>query len=228
MILAWMFSRCSVVGIDSQKTDLELAKKRLDFYGYTYVSFFCSPSSGHLPEGIDRYDDIVLSSVYEHLLPEERFALLPMILRKLSRNRILFVNQTPDKRFPIEAHTSSLPLINYLPSTWVCFLIQKFSRQSLRDESWSVLLRRGIRGATDKEILTILGNNSFASEEPVILKLSMLGMRRQSDIWYSIALERLEVKCKGLKKYFLLSMFNLIMKLKIPLAPYLSLAFRKT
>lgn len=228
MVLARMFPNSSIVGVELEKNALEVARKRLEFYEFENVDFSVSPSGKELPRYLDDFDYIILSGVYEHLLPDERILLIPKLWNKLKENGILFINQTPDRRFPIETHTTGLPLINYLPNSIVCFLSQKFSKKVKKGESWSSLLRAGIRGGTDEEILNILMKGSLVSGHPVLLQPTRLGVDKQSDIWYEAARERLGTRYQGVRKYFIFLIINIILKIKIPLAPYLSLAFKKT
>ena len=61
------------------------------------------------------FDLINLNAVFEHLLPAERRSLLPELWRRLANNGRLVLTETPWRWFPIETHTTSRPLMNYLP-----------------------------------------------------------------------------------------------------------------
>jgi hypothetical protein len=102
------------------------------------AEFHTSPSPFELPD-LGRFDHIVLNAVWEHMLPAERPVLLPLLLDTLSSGGFLFVCETPHRWFPVETHTTHLPLINYLPAP----LAHKTARLSDRvgDETWEELLR---------------------------------------------------------------------------------------
>jgi hypothetical protein len=161
--------------------------------------------------------------VFEHLLPGERRTLLPLLWRLLLPGGVLFINGTPNIRFPIETHTTGLPLINYLPDTIALEYARRFSRRGLRNASWEDLLRAGIRGASEQELVT--GLEGDGGKPPIILEPSELGCADKIDVWYAA---RHNVgrfaKSKILYKTFL--------KLAKPflgyaLVPYLSIALKK-
>lgn len=68
-----------VVGAELDAQRLGLAKRVLAALGRPNVHFFVSPDPSNLPPAIGAFDFVVLSAVYEHLLPAERRELLPLI-----------------------------------------------------------------------------------------------------------------------------------------------------
>ena len=56
----------------------------------------------------------------------------------------------------VEGHTTGLPFINYLPDNLAYFIARRFSKRVENNESWVMLLRKGIRGGTEREIMKIL------------------------------------------------------------------------
>ena len=109
-----------------------------------------------MPDGIGNFDFVILSAVYEHLLPTERNMIVPLIYSLIKPEGILFSNQTPFRYFFIETHTTSLPFINYLPDRLTHFIARSFCNRVNKNETWETLLRRGIRGGTVKEIKSII------------------------------------------------------------------------
>jgi hypothetical protein len=103
----------------------------------------------------------ILQQLWEHLKP----------------GGILFINQTPDIKFPTETHTTGLPLINYLPDRLAHTVIRRLSRRVDPGWDWNSLLRAGIRGSTVGEILHTL--QSFP-EKPKLLRPTRLGVRQQA------------------------------------------------
>ncbi len=183
LVLSRMFPDARIVGIDLSDKLISLAKARAEYYQYDNVSFLCSPDSKTLPENIGEFDYVVLSAVYEHLLPDEREPLLRQIWFILKPDGIFFLNQTPYRFFPLEGHTTQLLFINYLPKKAARFFACKYSKKVKQDETWQQLLRRGIRGGYPREILGIL-KRIEAESSPVILKPSRPGFRDRIDIWY--------------------------------------------
>src|SRR4029453_19646275 len=117
-----------IVGVELGPQTGELARHRASFHGVTdRVSFHLSPDPDHLPPGIGQFDCMMLSAVYEHLLPGERKTLLPMLWSALRRDGVMFVNQSPYRWFPVEEHTTGLPLINYLPARLTLAWRRRFS-----------------------------------------------------------------------------------------------------
>src|SRR5436309_1759361 len=115
MSLAKLFPGARIVGIEVDQRLLALAHRRQQHYGFSNVALTRSPSALELPPVIGRFDCVVLSAVYEHMLPQERVRILPLIWSVIRPGGFLFINQTPHRYFPYESHTTSLPFINYLP-----------------------------------------------------------------------------------------------------------------
>jgi 2-polyprenyl-3-methyl-5-hydroxy-6-metoxy-1,4-benzoquinol methylase len=166
MVLARLLPRCEIVGIELQERLLKLARLRAAYLDRPQVRFMRSPSGSELPDGLGLFDYVVLSAVFEHLLPGERPALLRQIWGLIRPGGILFLNQTPHRYSPVEAHTTGLPLINYLPDPLAHRAACLLSRRIERGADWNRLLRDGIRGATVGEVLRILRGCGSAELAP--------------------------------------------------------------
>ncbi len=184
MVLARMFPRSQIVGVELSAEHLEIARRRLVFYGCENVSFRHSHTGTSLPEGLGQFDFIVMSAVFEHLLPEERSTVMPQLWAHLKQGGSLLLNQTPHRFFPFESHTTGLPLINYLPDRLALYVSRRFSRRSLGGESWESLLRKGIRGATEREILNSLGECAPESK-PSLRAPPSPRYRDRVDVWHA-------------------------------------------
>jgi SAM-dependent methyltransferase len=182
MVLARMFPRSEIVGVELRQDLLELARRRHEFYGYPNVSLLQSREDG-LPEWLGAFDFVVMSAVYEHLLPEERRRLMPQLWACLAPGGCLLLNQTPHRFFPFESHTTNLPLINYLPDRLALLAARRFSRRTRDMSSWQALLRQGIRGATEREVLTSLAP-AREGAAPRLLPPRAPGYRDRVDVWY--------------------------------------------
>jgi len=184
MVLARLFPRSEIVGVDLFPPLLDVARRRKDFYGYENLTFLLSPAGTALPEGLAPFDFVVLSAVFEHLLPGERRSLMPQVWALVKKGGVLFLNQTPHRFFPFESHTTGLPLINYLPDRLAHWAARRFSRRELGRDSWDTLLRKGIRGSTEREVLRSLGTCA-ADSRPVLLSPRRAGFRDRVDLWYA-------------------------------------------
>ena len=155
-LLAGILPQTEVVGVELAAQSLEVARLIEAYRGLKNVSFFQSPSGLELPAGIGQFDFIMLSAVWEHLLPEERPVIAGLLWKSLKPGGALLINQTPYRWAPFEHHTTSLWGVNYLPDSLACWVARHWSRQLRADLAkcdWPQLLRRGIRGGTEREVL---------------------------------------------------------------------------
>jgi len=154
-----MFPDTKIVGVELNAHSIELARRVLAARQLPNVEFLVSPDPNGLPPGIGTFDFVMLSAVYEHLLPEERRRVMPLLWSCMNYGGILFVNQTPYRYFPFEHHSTGLWFINYLPDRLSLFLARKFSKMNPatnQSQDWNAHLRGGIRGGTEAEILSNL------------------------------------------------------------------------
>jgi SAM-dependent methyltransferase len=159
LCLAAALPRTEVLGVELDADLVEHARRIAAFRRLENVRFLVSPDGSRLPAGLEPCDVVMLSAVYEHLLPDERAVLLPLLWRQLRPGGVLFINQTPYRYFPYEHHSTGLWLINYLPDPCALFLARRFSRINRDDNGardWRGHLRGGIRGGTEGEILAHL------------------------------------------------------------------------
>jgi len=179
--LAQMFPDSEIVGIELESDFLNIARQRAEFYDLQNVTFIVSPSSMDLPN-IERFDFICLNAVYEHLLPDERKYLLPLLWDHLNDEGVLFLRETPFRYWHTEGHTTGgLPFLNYLPDRLAHLYTRKTKRRNLENKSWKALLRAGIRGGNVGEILKILSQNKCQNK---LLKPSMLECSDRVDLEY--------------------------------------------
>lgn len=223
MVLSRLLPDTRIFGVELESSLLEIAEARAKHYDVgDRVKFFLSPDGNSLPDDIGEFDYIFLNAVYEHLLPQERQIVFPLLWNHLKPNGILFVNQTPYRWFPVENHTTSgLPLINYMPDSIASYVASRFSVRDLANDTWPILLRKGIRGGSVGEIFRILKNSSCP---PDLLAPSRLGLSDRIDLWYAVSVK---TRHQSLKK-LLLYIFKFI---KVSTGqiflPTLSLAIRK-
>jgi SAM-dependent methyltransferase len=182
--LAGMLPKTEIIGVELDESLVQVARRIAEFKQMPNMKFLVSPSGDRLPPGIGRFDFVMLSAVYEHLLPAERRVVMPLIWSVMRTGAALFINQTPHRYFPYEHHSTGLWLINYLPDRAAHFAARKFARYNPdlnRKGTWTDLLRGGIRGGTEREIMRDLHDAGL----PRILQPKRLGLRNRADYWLS-------------------------------------------
>ncbi|MBT8085359.1 MAG: class I SAM-dependent methyltransferase [Woeseia sp.] len=223
MILSRMFPHTQITGVDLREMNLEVARLRAAHYNLTgRTNFRISPDGGSLPDNIGSFDCIFLNAVYEHLLPSERKTVLPLLWKHLKPGGLMFINQTPYRWFPVESHTSGLALINYLPDRLAFFYFRHFSPRYVAGDDWPILLRKGIRGGSIREIRRILRG---ASHAPVVLEPERSGRKDRVDIWYAATPKSGHLV---MKKSFLYLAKLIYATTGIALLPDLALAIKKS
>jgi SAM-dependent methyltransferase len=100
LYMAALFPETEVVGVELKAGSVGLARQVLAVRGLSNVQFLLSPDPNGLPPGIGSFDFVMLSAVYEHLLPEERRRVMPLIWKSMHYGGVIFVNQTPYRYFP--------------------------------------------------------------------------------------------------------------------------------
>lgn len=223
MILSRMFPASRIVGVELEAKLLNIARARLEFYRYENVEFHLSPSGSELPTEIGTFDFVIMSAVYEHLLPVERKTVMLKVWSAIEPNGYLFLNMTPHRWFPIEHHTTGLPLLNYLPANLALAATRRFSKRTDASESWETFLRRGIRGGTENEIIKIL--RQPAESRPQLIEPSRGNLKDRIDLWYS-QLNR--EKYSAIKKVIKYSLKTVRAVSGATLVPNLSLVIKKT
>ncbi len=219
--LARLFPNSRIVGVDLMGKLVDVARLRAKHYALNNVFFEAVPASGR--EFLPEYDYVFLNAVYEHLLPHERATVLDGIWRALRPGGTLFLNQTPHRWFPIETHTTGLPLVNFLPPALASRVIRRFCRRSVRNSTWEQLLRAGVRGATIGEIMRHIRRSdpSARLRDPIRIAKSWAG------IWYASKRERMENLSVATRVGFFFAEAS-VEGLRLPLSPYLSLAITKS
>ncbi|MBI5428359.1 MAG: class I SAM-dependent methyltransferase [Nitrospinae bacterium] len=201
VILGRMFPDARIAGVELDPNLLRLARARAEFHRLGNATFHRSPDAKSLPDELAGFDFAILSAVYEHLLPDERRTVLPEIWARLKPGGTLFIDQTPYRYFPVEAHATGLPLINYLPDRWAHKMAVKFSRRVASGETWEGLLRKGIRGGSEREIQKILRGKS-SNHPPILLEPGQNNLRDRIDLWYSNMDVRRYPRVARMVKYF--------------------------
>lgn len=234
-----------MVGVELEEEALEVARARAEHYRVANLELLLSPGGSELPPGLGTFDFITMNAVYEHLLPAERRTLLPLLWSHLADGGVLFVNQTPSRHFPLEWHTTGLPLLNYLPARLALAVARVASPRVGRRESWESLLRRGIRGGSVGEVMGDLPRQGAGQEagqstgesagqgsgesprrgvDPVLLEPADPAVRDRIDLWH----RSMEARGAGRGVTVFRGLFKVIRAVTgITLLPTLSIALRK-
>ena len=207
-----------IVGTELVERFVAFARRRAEFRALSHkITFHLSPDPNQLPSAIGLFDFVILSAVFEHLLPDERKTVVPLVWRHLKPGGILFLNQTPYRWFPHENHTTNLPLLNYLPDS-LARRYAHLSPSTPRGTTWQTMLRRGIRGGTVTEVMRLLGSDAE------LLRPSRLGCNDHVDLWYRLSTGSRDMAVKKAMKI----VFKVINgSTGVLTVPQLSLAIRK-
>lgn len=192
--LGEMLRRAEIVAVDLDEGNVAVARVRARYRGIENVTFLVSPGPMDLPPALGTFDVVFVTAVCEHLLPSERTTIIPKLWHALRPGGVLFVSETPHRYYPVEYHTTGLPLLNYVPSGLAYALTRRFSRRAPRTLTWEQLLRGGVRGCTEGELLRIL--RSAGGGAPLALAPRKRGHHDQVDIWYSESMARRPLRVK--------------------------------
>lgn len=180
VILKRLFPESKILGVDMDADLLVLARERVRFYGFKDIEFACSSNPLSIPTKGIQFDHIILNAVYEHLLKDEREVLFPLLWKLMKIGGIIFINETPNRWYKNEMHTTHLNYINYMPDFLAYWIVRKKWSQ-YRGENWHRLLKDGIRGGSMKELKRIFRRNrcSISFPEP-----DRLGVKNRLDLFY--------------------------------------------
>jgi 2-polyprenyl-3-methyl-5-hydroxy-6-metoxy-1,4-benzoquinol methylase len=224
--LARMFPQSEIVGLELLPELLEPAQGLMEHMGFEHVRFVQAKAEDSLPDDLGSFDFVMLNAVYEHLLPNERRLLLPQLWASLRRGGVLFLNMTPFRWYPYEHHTTELWFVNYLPD-WLALRYVRFfggrKRRYLdREAEWEGLLRGGIRGGSERQVMRLLAATS--NDSPIALRPSLWGFSDATDIWYAQSIARGPRRFKPPMRIAYKAIGRLVGS---PFAPDVTMALRK-
>jgi predicted O-methyltransferase YrrM len=221
VILARMFPEAEIVAVELEPDFIDIAKRRAEHYGLSNLVFLQSPGPEVLPDDLGTFMFINLGAVYEHLLPAERPRLLTQLWSRLSVGGVIFVNQLPHRFYPIEAHTTGLPLLNYLPDRMAAAAARRFSARIAPDTSWAEMLRNGVRGGTARSVKRDLERGGGRAQ---MLTPTRMGLEGHADLWFQ---DSSEGRPHPAKQVMRVAFKGIERVTGDPFAPGLSLAFQK-
>ena len=178
------FPNAHFVAVDCDDTVISVLRSR--FADNPRITVLRTGEAPALEAIEHQFDIIQLNAVFEHLLPDERRRIVPQLWSRLAIGGYLVVTETPWRWFPVETHTTSFPLVNYLPDFLALMAVRHCGRFA-RTLTWREALKRGVRGATIGEILSCLGEarsaqivNSAAPDAADLLEVWWHGECRQT------------------------------------------------
>lgn len=186
MAMARLLPDTEIIGVELDPARIEFANHLKASERVDNVSFLCSPSGTELAPGIGLFDFVMLSAVYEHLLPNERKTAMPLIWSATKPGGRIFINQTPYRYSPLEAHSTGLWFINYMPDRLAHFFVRCFAGRNQEintSKDWNVHLRGGLRGGTECEIVNNLtsGDRRLAR----VMQPHLNGVHDRASLWLS-------------------------------------------
>lgn len=208
-VLARLFPHAEIVACDFDSGLLNTSRLRKDHYQFKNVTIVQCPKSGE--HGAGEFDLVFLNAVYEHLMPTERAPVMRNVLTSLKAGGSLILNQTPHRWFPVDTHTTGIPLLNYVPRR----LAHMLANRKGFPGTWDALLRQGIRGGTIGEIM----RHAKAVDSQVLLRKPIRVARSWAGIWYAAKRQR----ASGLKRTIIGAIGGVVDRLHLPFAPYINI-----
>ncbi|MCU0635642.1 MAG: class I SAM-dependent methyltransferase [Gemmatimonadaceae bacterium] len=179
--LATMYpSAAEIVGVEFNAGYVALARTRIDGLGDPRLSVRQQDDAMSLPP-LPAARFLVLSAVVEHMLARERRVLLPRLWDLVEPAGWAMVTDTPHRWFPCEAHTTGLWGLNYQSDAAAIRRIAAAQRPDL-PSSWESLLRAGVRGSTEGEIVACM--RAGRRPRPIVERPRYPVRRRRVDVWY--------------------------------------------
>jgi 2-polyprenyl-3-methyl-5-hydroxy-6-metoxy-1,4-benzoquinol methylase len=186
LAMARLLPQTDVVGVELDPVRVDAANRVRAFRRAENATFLCSASSRELPQGLGSFDFVMLSAVYEHLLPLERRTVMPLLWSAMKPGGRIFINQTPYRYSPLEAHSTGLWFVNYLPDKLAHRCVRLLAGRNPavnQSRDWNVHLRSGLRGGTEKEIVRDL--TAGACHTARVLQPGLNGAYDRASLWLS-------------------------------------------
>lgn len=188
-----------IIGVDCAKGELEIARLRARDCALTdRLEFLYVAPTHELPFKSESFAVVFCNGVLEHIPPTERSRYVVELWRLLAPGGYLFVHETPNRLWPIDDHTTGLPLVPYLPLRLARQFAIRCSKKVRSDASLGDLIAAGMRGCTYWQILHPIRN-----QKPSLLN-QIVG--NDIEMYFEISLAR---GPSALKKVALLSLRTL-------------------
>lgn len=138
---------CRVVGVDADSKLLRLAERiSADCRASDLVTLVEHPDTANLPFADGEFDGVVASGVFEHIRHENRAVFSAECWRMIRPGGVLYVLGSPNRLWPIDGHTTGLPLVHWLPKWAAMPTVRRFCKRVERACTWEQLLDEGLVG----------------------------------------------------------------------------------
>jgi 2-polyprenyl-3-methyl-5-hydroxy-6-metoxy-1,4-benzoquinol methylase len=172
-----------IVGVDSSKDAIAIARLRARDYSLANkLDFLHLRETRKLPFKDGSFAVIFCNGVIEHIPIEERGTYIAELWRLLASGGYLVFHDTPNRLWPIDSHTTGLPLVPYLPLKLARKFATRWSKRIRSDMSLEELIAAGFRGSTYWQIL-----NPIRHQHPVVLNKTI---DNDIDAFFEIHLSR--------------------------------------
>jgi len=172
-----------IIGVDSSKDAIAIARLRARDYSLaSKLDFFYLRETRILPFKDASFSVIFCTGVIEHIPIEERGAYIAELWRLLAAGGYLIFHDTPNRLWPIDSHTTGLPLVPYMPLKLAWKFAAKCSKRIRPDVSLEELIASGFRGSTYWQIL-----NPIRHQRPIVLNKTV---DNDIDAFFEIHLSR--------------------------------------
>lgn len=183
LILARLGAR--VTSVEPEEAFVRVARLRARDAGLAdRIRALHVPDTRQLPFPDDAFDVVTANGVLEHIPPRLRPPCLREMWRVLRPGGLLFVYESPNRLWPVDHHTTGLPLIPYLPPRWAFRLARALSDRVEPTETLEDLVGRGMIGVTYWEILRALPRGEVVcmnlqdhQDVPLFLAATTAGVR---------------------------------------------------
>lgn len=175
VVLAEVARDARLTAIDVDPLGIEIAGLRLRHHGFAerVALHHIEPvaRSGDLPFADASFDFVLANGVLEHVVP---FSVRPQIVlemwRLLRAGGLLYLSETPNPLWPVDRHTTGLPLLPWLPPA----LARRVAILAGRHRGEADFDSRGWRGMTFWDIVRPLRRNGAGYE---VLNITRTGNR---------------------------------------------------
>jgi len=172
-----------IVGVDSSKDAIAIARLRARDYSLANkLDFLYLRETRTLPFKDASFAVIFCNGVIEHIPIEERGGYIAELWRLLASGGYLVFHDTPNRLWPIDSHTTGLPLVPYMPLKLARKFATRCSKRIRSDVSLEELIAAGFRGSTYWQIL-----NPIRHQHPVVLNKTI---DNDIDAFFEIHLSR--------------------------------------
>jgi len=174
-----------VVGVDSDSKLLRLAERICaDCRADDLVTLVEHADTANLPFADGEFDGVVASGVFEHIRHQERAIFAAECWRVIRPGGVLYVLGSPNRLWPVDGHTTGLPLVHWLPKWAAVPIVRRLCRRLERTCTWEELLDEGLVGVNVLGLLRSLPGSELCVRDGGNIRFyfSTIHTRRKSGL----------------------------------------------